>query len=196
MAVVSYLVKENEGLISAPEEWQAKVTELGLAGQGSLMENGEKSPVPFMRMTEGHVRLFRALCPTATEVTEFGAEPIPMEALGLLGLAMKEKYFEEIEVWWCKGEPQLDPVLVGRRGRKDSRAEERYLIAQWGEEDMSFPRLAQRAGERLRRRAELTLKKDIADAQRKLEELDQIVARFLEGLGNTWEYNDLGWRGE
>lgn len=188
--VVSYLVKEQADLVGQSGEWLEKVKALGLEGQSTLMAEDEKSPVPFMRMTAGHVRLFTALCPKRVDITAFSVEPIPMEALALVGLALTEQHFDTLEVWYADGQATTDPVVVGTRGKgKDA---DRYLVAQWGVEDASMDRLYAIARERLIRTGRSHCESQVKQAQGHLDNVEAQADQYLNGVPyiNNYAY---GW---
>ena len=187
--VRSYLVKEQAEAVANSEEWLSKVREIGLAGQETLMQEGEKSPVPFMRMTAGHKRLFTALCPRKVLLTEFDVEPIPMEALANVGLAVKEGYFDKIEVWYADGDATTDPIVVGTRG--SGQTAEQYAVVQWGAEDASEERLHAIAKARLVRQGRAKLEKEVVEMQGDLAALDSLAEGYLSGAPfYNWR---LGW---
>jgi hypothetical protein len=171
MAIItSYLLKEKEGLISAPEEWMAKVQELGLEGQQELIAAGQKSPIPFTRMTIEHKRVLEAICPIKEEVKKFGKEAIPMEVLALIGLAIMEKYFEKIEIWYSRIDP--DPVVIGNG---------EYLLAQWGPERISYDAQREKAKALLQTKLKAQAEVAIEDAKKTLGCLDALIERHLAG---------------
>jgi hypothetical protein len=171
MAVItSYLLKEKEGFISAPEEWVAKVQELGLEGQQEFIAEGQKSPIPFTRMTIEHKRILEAICPIKEEVKKFGKEAIPMEVLALIGLAMMEKYFGKIEIWYSRTDP--DPVVIG---------DGEYLLAQWGPERMSYGAQRDKAKSVLRTKLKAQAEVAIEDAKKTLGCLDAIIEKHFAG---------------
>lgn len=173
METVVFMESEQENLITEPEQWQEKVTELGLEGQKGLF-GVDKKPNPFLRMDAGLLRIFEILCPSKTPINTFNAGPIPMEALGAYGLAVHESYFDKVEVWFSPG-VGADPVMVGHAGT------ERYLMAQWGPERISLEECADLARRRWMAQTKARLETGIAEARIKLEGLDAIATKHLAG---------------
>lgn len=163
METTVYVQEDQLGLISEPEAWCAKVRELGLSGQESIVADG-KAANPFLRLDVGLLRIFETLCPTKEEIEKFSAEPIPMEALGAYGLAVREKYFEKVEVWYSPG--QHDPVMIGSTKR------EHFLMAQWGPEKRDITQCRVLAREKWIALARNKLHGAIGEARLNLENIE------------------------
>lgn len=118
--VITFLREEMKECIAEPDGWGEKVKELGLDGQVSLVNDGQKSPIPFLRLTKEHKAILKIICPDVDDVKKYDKAPIPMNALAMLGLATQEGYFKKVEVWHSEGNP--DPVMVG---------DGEFLLAQW-----------------------------------------------------------------
>jgi hypothetical protein len=174
MAVETYIEDELQELVTDAEktdEWRAKVEELGLTGQASLVDaKGEKSPVPFLPLTKGLNNMYQILCPTKIEVTEYRQSTMPSRVLEMIGLCVKEGYFTELQVWYDDQKP--DPILVGVRDKV------LYLIARWGDELRSFPELREIA--KAKRIGEMKVR-----LERSLLTLETEVERYLNG---DWVY--------
>lgn len=178
--IINYLEKQKETLVLEPEEWKVKCEELGLEKQAALMDES-KSPIPFLRMTVEYNQVYEILCPTVCKLEEFGLEPIPMEVLGLVGLAITENYFDYMEVHYS--EKNKDPVLVGvKKISKDKYdTKERYLMAQWGVENDNFEHLRERAKNKYINARKYSINKAIGEAQQQLENLDTVAEEYLNG---------------
>jgi len=176
VTVQSYLLKENEGLVFDAEEqdaWKRTVEEMGLEGQMKLTR-GKDSPIPFLWMNRRLRAVFSFLCPRSEKVVEYGKMPIPLEALSLIALAEKEKYFGEIRVWYddVKG----DPIAVGTAEDK-----ELYLIARWGAENKSLERLEKEARERCEVDTRGALERKAQECKNRLATLDSVVEERMNG---------------
>jgi hypothetical protein len=137
-----YVESELQELITdagKTDEWKAKVQELGLDGQQSLIA-GKKSPIPFPNLNSAMEHVYTTLCPSKQEFRVYNRTTMPTRVLEAIGLCVKENYFEKMEVWFDEIAP--DPVLVGYHNK------EMYLIARWGDELRSFPELRTLARER------------------------------------------------
>jgi hypothetical protein len=172
MEVTTFIDADNASLIADPEAWQSKVTELGLEGQRELY-GPDKKANPFLRMDAGLIRVFEALCPSKIEIGKFNIEPIPLQALGMYGLALHEAYFGKVEIWYSPGQP--DPVMVGSVGS------EKYLMAQWGPEKLSLDECRERAMVAWKERQRARLQRDIADTNMKLSGLENLTVLHFAG---------------
>lgn len=180
MEVTVYVEEEKIGMITEPDKWKAKVEELGLAGQLKLVDGDEK-PNPFMRMDTSLIRCFETLCPTKKHIGDFDSEAIPMEALGAYGLAVRDKHFEEVEIWYSPG--QADPVMVGTS--KKGKTEEHFLMARWGPEKLSLDELMVKAKKKWISKATQKLKQSMEDFKNKLGRVDELADEHFRG---EWVY--------
>jgi hypothetical protein len=115
MVVEKYLQPEVKELITDEDtlaKWTETVHSLGLTGQEKV-QHEDKSPVPFMPMKKTTEAIFETLCPRKAKVADYDKSPIPMEVLDLIGLAVREKHFSEIQIWYDDKDP--DPVAIGIR---------------------------------------------------------------------------------
>lgn len=163
--VETYIIEETQELIYDNEkldQWNNLVTELGLTGQTKIVKP-EKSPIPFLWMNQALVATFTELCPRKVLVTDYDKTPIPVEALGLVALSVKESYFEKIQVWYNDKNP--DPAIVGiiKGANYDPKYPtwesgfEYYLLARWSDVKATLAELTERARKLfvLRRKNEL-----------------------------------------
>ena len=168
--VETYVESELQDLITdaeKTEEWCKKIEELGLDGQKSLIE-GKKSPIPFPVMNSSMQHVYESLCPSKQEVKEYNRTTIPSRVLEMIGLCVKENYFEKLAIWF--NEVSADPILVGKHDKKE------YLVARWGDELRSFPELLQMA------RAN-KIDKGRRELMAELSSLEHDVDRYFEGSG-------------
>ena len=164
MEVTSYLLDEMKSTVLVDDgAWKKTVEDLGLEGQASLVTDEKPNPIPFLRMTARIRKTFDILCPQVEKLKDFKAEPIPPAVLEIVGLVLKEGYFEmdEMSVRYRRGYP--DPVLVATQ--KVGNTTETFLLAQWGAEKMSLERAEHDAKKLAQEKfvAELTVAKDAAE---------------------------------
>jgi hypothetical protein len=155
------------------------VEELGLQGQQELAEDN-RSPVPYLFMNRAITRVFETLCPKHVGVEAYGKTPIPVEVLGHVKLAEREKYFEKIEVWYNQTNP--DPVIVGKRG------DDQYLIARWGDVDLSFPELVKLAKDRWAIAKRAALETKMRETQAQIDTIDALTDKHFAGEYTGIEY--------
>lgn len=111
--VESYLIEETAELCMDQKklkEWENHVKQLNLTGQKEI-RHPKKSPIPFLYMKNMLFQIFDTLCPVKEKIENYSISPIPLEILFLVGLSKKEKYFNEIQIWYDDKNP--DPVCVG-----------------------------------------------------------------------------------
>lgn len=202
--VETFIIEEVESLIYDNEKldkWNSIVENLELQGQRNIVKP-DKSPIPFLNMNADLINVFNTLCPRSIDIKNFSVTPIPVEILDLVALAVREKYFNNIEVWWDDKTP--DPVVVGMTGhweermwyedsnkslkdRFESKEEAisagakhpsfsetgKYLIGKWGDVKHSFETLKDMARKRFIAMESIEFKRKIKEAQRGLDDLEQ-----------------------
>lgn len=188
--VETYIIEETQELIYDNEklgQWNKLVGELGLTGQRQVLKT-DKSPIPFLWMNEVLVAVFGELCPRKVKVSEYNKTPIPVEALGLVSLSVKEGYFNEIEVWYDDKTP--DPAIIGYKYTKGTSAwenqyyAEKYLLARWSDVKATLAELTERAKNRFILRTSNELRDTIKRNQRSLEDVE-ITANNKFGFAGT-----------
>lgn len=202
--VETFIIEETQELIYDNEQldkWNDMVSALGLKGQSKICAP-EKSPIPFLPMKRPITRVFETLCPVKVSVLDYDKSPIPVEILSLVSLAVKEGYFNKIEIWYDDKNP--DPACVGSVGRwvaynnkwatvgsfvteqeaiaakaaddgiyNVAFAEtQKYLIGKWGDVKMGFKELTAKAKSVFMAEKKNRLLTSIKDAQRELEDLE------------------------
>jgi hypothetical protein len=178
MEVELYIEEEKASLISEPEEWLAKVTSLGLEKQAALMKEEGKGAVPFLRMDRGLRNVFETLCPREVSIDDFNAEPIPLMALSMYALAVREKYFDMVQIWHNENEP--DPIMVGII-KQGEWGKDYFLMARWGPEKQSFDQLRERAMTLWVAKKAAEWKRQIADLGQKLSVLEELSRQHMSG---------------
>lgn len=183
--VETFFVEETINLIhdnDALAKWNAKVEELGLEGQRTVLIDKEKSPIPFLWMNAALVSTFKVLCPTGVDVEKYDKTPIPVELLEVVGLCMKEGYFAKIKVWY--NEKEKDPVIIGYTMPKDGDVSsnwsldyysQKYLIGRWADVKASLDSLVERAKKIFFQQETIRLKKEVRERQRELEDLESTI---------------------
>lgn len=170
MEVVTFLRDEMKESIAEPDGWLEKVKELGLEGQEELVGDGQKSPVPFLRLTKEHKAILEIICPDVVDVKKYSKAPIPLQALAMLGLATAERYFQKVEVWHSEGNP--DPVMVG---------DGEFLMAQWGPERVTYEEQKRRASEIWIASAKLRLQEAYNELKADMENVEALFQKHLSG---------------
>lgn len=190
--VETYIIEETQELIYDNEkldQWNSLVAELGLTGQTQVVK-ANKSPIPFLWMNETLKKTFEELCPCKVKVNEYSKTPIPVEALRMVSLSVKEGYFDKIEIWYNDKNP--DPAIIGYKFTKGvSEWErnwhaERYLLARWSDVKASLAELTDRAKQLFTLRRTNELKDSIVRQQRELEDIE-INANKAFGFGGAGE---------
>lgn len=192
--VETYIIEETQELIYDNEkldQWNKLVGELGLTGQTKIVKP-EKSPIPFLWMNQALVATFTELCPRKVLVAEYDKTPIPVEALSLVALSVKENYFEKIQVWYNDKNP--DPAIVGiiKGANYDPKYPtwesgfEYYLLARWSDVKASLVELTERARKLFLLRRSSELERIIKRYKDDIEELET-EANTKFGFAGTGE---------
>jgi hypothetical protein len=188
--VETYIIEETQELIYDNEkldQWNSMVKELGLTGQTKVVK-ADKSPIPFLWMNETLKAVFEELCPRKVRVAEYDKTPIPVEALGMVSLSVKEGYFDKIEVWYNDKNP--DPAIIGYKFTKGNGAwekeyyAERYLLARWSDVKATLAELTERAKKLFTLRTTNELNDTIKRNQRALEDVE-ITANSRFGFAGS-----------
>lgn len=96
--------------VEALDEWKALATELGMEKQLDFTSNSE-SPLPYPWMNNTMKIIFETLCPRKVDYKAYDKTPIPLEVLKQIGLSVRDKHFQEIQIWYDDKTP--DPAVVG-----------------------------------------------------------------------------------
>jgi hypothetical protein len=176
--VEAFIIEETQELIYDNEkldQWNAMVAELGLTGQEQVVKTN-KSPIPFLWMNQTIKSVFEELCPAKVKVEEYSKTPIPVEALSMISLSVKEGYFDKIEVWYNDKSP--DPAVIGYKYNKGVSQwdkdwyADRYLLARWSDVKATLAELTERAKKLFVLRRSNELKVEISTRQRQLEDIE------------------------
>jgi hypothetical protein len=173
------LIHESDAI----HEWKLKCEELGLDGQLSLMKEG-KSPIPFECMNEVQKRVYETICPAKEDYKRYNKTAIPLEVLSLIALSEKENYFDGIQIWYDDKSP--DPIAVGMK-KQEEWSFKFYPIARWADALRPFDELKKMALARYTSTQTLNLKKKIAEAQQKLQDVELNSEMYFDGLNNSYD---------
>lgn len=182
--VETFFIEETQSLVYSQDDltkWSDLCSFLELPNQASLSKE-EMSPVPFLWMNSALYNIMSTLCPRKEGLIEYNKTPIPLEALEVIALSKREKYFDLIEVWYDEGSP--DPCIIGYifdgtrndDWMKKSYAK-KYLLARWADVKSSLKELTQRAYNRFVSEQKISLQENIRRQQRELEDLELTAAR-------------------
>ena len=176
-----FLIEEHKETIfegTEIDKWKSLVDELGLTEQAKLIE-GKKSPVPFPVMTEVQQAIYSVILETKIPYKQFQGEAIPLSVLSLIALCEREHYFEKIEIWYSRQNP--DPLVIGKNYPDEKSRNNKYewymipsLIAQWGAKIKKMSDLIPLYDEYERNRLN-------EDYQRLLQQHEQKIKRFEFG---------------
>jgi hypothetical protein len=188
--VETFIIEETSNLIhdnDALQKWNERVEELGLSGQREVVQV-DKSPIPFLWMNNALIATFTTLCPTKVDISKYNKTPIPVELLDLVSMSNKEKYFDKIQVWY--NEVDKDPVIVGysiEDGYLDKPDyyhdiySKKYLIGRWADVKASLDTLVVRAKQIFIANQTASLKQQIKQYQRQLEDVEDEANRNFGG---------------
>jgi hypothetical protein len=96
--------------VDALQEWEELASELGLDAQLESVK-GKESPNPYPYMNKGIYTIMESLCPTKVNFKKYDKTPIPLEVMKQLAFSVRDKHFNEIEIWYDDKTP--DPCAVG-----------------------------------------------------------------------------------
>jgi hypothetical protein len=96
--------------VESQETWKQLSEELGLTKQLAFVK-GKESPLPYPFMNESMQRIYGTLCAKKQNFKEYDKTPIPTQVLEQIALSIRDKYFQEIQIW--SDEKQPDPLVVG-----------------------------------------------------------------------------------
>jgi hypothetical protein len=129
--------------------------------------------------------MFKVLCACPVPVKEYDKTPIPLEVLSLIALSEKEKYFDELQIWYDNEAP--DPILVGIKAGANSWEKDIWLLARWGAEKVGFEYLEAEAVKRLTATITSKAKEVKAKAEGILRDTKQEALNHLDN-GSTIYY--------
>jgi len=134
-----YFIEEHKETIFDPEQiekWNEIVEILGLEKQKALKAEG-KSPIPFPVLTKLESTIYNDVLESKQCYKTFDMEAIPLEVLSMISLCEKEKYFDTIEIWYSRNNP--DPMVIGQKYPDENSRKNGYTwyqipykIAAWG----------------------------------------------------------------
>lgn len=174
------------------QQWREKVENLALAGQLAITQ--KMRPIPFLAMNNRLQLALKTLCPRQSEMKQYSHEAIPNEVLAILEMAVADKHFHKIEIWY--DDKDLDLVAVGINGtwRTQGVSEEfateeeakaakpgswtyysataHYLLARLGAEAKALSQLVLDAKTRWTVEATARLTRQLRQTQREIEDIE------------------------
>jgi hypothetical protein len=96
--------------VEALDEWKAIAEDLGMDNQLGFVRSAE-SPLPYPWMNTSMKIIFETLCPKKVDYKSYDKTPMPLEVLKQISLSVKDKHFQEIQIWYDDKTP--DPAVVG-----------------------------------------------------------------------------------
>jgi len=133
MAVEIYQNSELNNIVfevEALEEWRTIASELQMDKQLDFVRHSD-SPMPYPFINNSTSIVMTTLCPRKVPYKQYDKTPIPLEVLKQMAFSLKEKHFNEIEIWYDDKSP--DPFAVG-------------IIANYYAVDRSWKRLKDQEG--------------------------------------------------
>lgn len=97
--------------VDSQDTWRQLSEELGLTKQLEFVK-GKESPLPYPYMNESMIRVYSTLCPMKVNFKEYDKTPIPTQVLEQIALSVRDKYFQDIQIWFDDKSP--DPLVVGK----------------------------------------------------------------------------------
>ena len=179
MVVETYL-RETAAPEITPEEKDGLldlVHELGLKGQQTLVEGSSDTDiVPFRPMTAEEENVYATILPEHEKLELYEQEVIPLRVLEVAKRAREDGTGKVAHLFVWYSTTMKDPILVGRQ---ESYSGQLYLLARWGDELESFPKLKAKAALMLLPRLTAKLKTAITALQG--VEPKTRVEQFLNG---------------
>ena len=181
--------------IEASEEAIRLIDEMELDGQRELVsqvaDSGRPGRFPFRMMTADEFNVYKAVCPTAIELSKYNASPIPLRVLQCIALCkMYPDQFDRIEIWDKTSSEIKDPVAVAFCGSYAPKSKT-YILARWGSELESWPTLVDLATSLLRDRMQSTLSRVAALAGAKSQLVGDMTLESLSKTISTWDIENL-----
>jgi hypothetical protein len=166
-------------------------------------------------MNEGMTRVYQTLCPNKTEFQSYKNTTIPLEVLKQIAFSVKEKHFDNIQIWADDKEP--DPLVVGRRSQWYNNAKDKngrhiyfddkleckahpdndnnayetnvkyYIVARWGDELRDFSELKEKALARVIDKVGGELSKSIAIKTERLKLIKENAKSYINGGISMYE---------
>ncbi len=103
----------------------------------------------------------------------------------MIALAVQEKYFQSIEIWYDDKTP--DPLAVGLIKKTDGYSFDYFLIARWGDVLRPFEELKEKAIEVYTNSSRINLKRKLVDVQNKLGSLDENSRAYFDVQAESYD---------
>lgn len=136
-----------------------------------------KGVIPFPEMNRSEANTWETYCPNKQELEKY-KDTIPLDVLRLATIVKEKGWFQKIQIW-SENKEEIDPIMVGVL--TDSYSSPVYLLARWGLSLKPFEEVREAAKKMWLENRSVRLRKDIKEAERKLEDLDTDCQRFFQG---------------
>lgn len=180
MQIETYEIEEATS--GATKETDAQSVELieklGLEGQKKLINPNSGERLQYPEMTTAEHNVYKAVFPVHTDIKAYEGGIIPVRVLQVAAHAAD--FCLDVQVWH-KGNPKLDPLLVGRIGPNMYSIRKILRLARWGDALVDYSELVKEAREVIRRRIEREQNNRIDQAKQMLGRLDELVASEVNG---------------
>jgi hypothetical protein len=144
----------------------------------------------FPRMTEAEMNVWGAYCPRKTILDKCDT-PLHQGAIEILTITKEKQMFHAYEIWEEASEI-IDPILVGvnlkssysdqsggmkelLEGSRYENQNDYFLLCSWGESLKPYEEIRKEAFKNTLRRQTLTLRQDIKNKTRELEDLEENI---------------------
>jgi hypothetical protein len=154
------------------------IEKLGLEGQKKLISPSTGERLQYPEMTTAEHNVYKAVFPVHTNIKAYEGGIIPVRVLQVAAHAADFCY--DVQVWH-KGNPRLDPLLVGRIGPSEYQIRKVLRLARWGDALVDYSELVKEAREIIRRRIEREQNNRIENAKTMLGRLDELVSCEVNG---------------
>ena len=154
------------------------VDELALSGQQTLLTPEYR--FPYRKMTKQESRVYKLVCPTQSDLTNYDDSAIPLRVLQVAAHAQTLGVFSKLVVWHADNADVKDPVLCGWKGTSDWSGEW-FILARWGEVLLPLSELVTRAKELAIAQLRLKIEKIKHGAESALSTINETVDVYLAG---------------
>ena len=183
MAIHIYIEPELERLQESAEEWEQLCTGLELKQQLKKIGKVERIANPYMKLDPRTERVYEMLCPRKESYTTYKASTLPTEVLEEIHRCKENAWFPIIAVWYDDKSP--DPFLIGYDSKKFDA--DKFLIARWGDEQLPFEQLLEKAIHRFREVYGRALDRLILDCEFRKQDIEGEISEYID--------RGIGWRG-
>jgi hypothetical protein len=181
MQIETYEIEEStECTPEQDAEAIGLIEKLGLKGQEELVRKTDATTgkrLQYPEMTAQEIAVYRAIFPVKTALKSYSHGIIPVRVLQVAAHAFE--FCDGLQVWHKKHRDP-DPLLVGYKGHEWSPS--KFIrLARWGDALKDFSELVKDARVIIKQQLEIKLRGEIAEAQAKLGQVDDLTERNLMG---------------